>query len=317
MLQMSGFIGNIFAYFMFNGEEFITSSTRTVVGIVLLSVTVAGVVLTLFFQPTPWNSDNRSSNSSPISPAQALKSSFTLFLTQDMLLLSVTFFYTGLQLNIWSGVFATSIGFSESYGENRKALATICMIAVAAGEVVGGAIFGFLGHLTTRRGRDPIIILGFVLSMVTYFLMFLAIPFSAPLGETGDSAFVSPSQYLVIFTAFILGFSDACFNTQITSILGGAFKDQSSSAFAIFKFIQSLSTAIAFFYSPYLGLQWQLLIAVVFDILGSIAFCKVEWSAQRRDKLPSPSDTSCRLEEEGADKLPSPSDTSCRLEEEG
>lgn len=175
------------------------------------------------------------------------------------------------------------------------------MIAVAGGEVVGGAIFGFLGHITTRRGRDPIIILGFVLSMITYFLMFLAIPFTAPLGETKDSAFISSSKYLVIFTAFILGFSDACFNTQITSILGGAFKDQSSSAFAIFKFIQSLSTAIAFFYSPYLGLQWQLLIAVVFDILGSIAFCKVEWAAQRREKLPSPSDTSCRLEEEGGE----------------
>ena len=39
---------------------------------------------------------------------------------------------------------------------------------------------------------------------------------------------------------------------QITSILGGVFKEQSSSAFAIFKFMQSLSAAIAFFYSPYL-----------------------------------------------------------------
>ena len=40
--------------------------------------------------------------------------------------------------------------------------------------------------------------------------------------------------------------------SQITSILGGVFKEQSSSAFAIFKFMQSLSAAIAFFYSPYL-----------------------------------------------------------------
>merc|ERR1719348_1541182 len=177
------------------------------------------------------------------------------------------------------------------------------MIFIAAGEVLGGAVFGFFGHLTARKGRDPIVILGFITSMISYFLIFLNIPFEAPLGETKDTdvAYITSNQYLAVFTAFILGFSDACFNTQITSILGGAFKDQSSSAFAIFKFIQSLSTAIAFFYSPYLGLQWQLLIAVVFDILGSIAFCKVEWAAQRRDKLPSPSDTSCRLEEEGGE----------------
>ena len=65
------------------------------------------------------------------------------------------------------------------------------------------------------------------------------------------------------------------------SLLGGTFKDQSVSAFAIFKFIQSLSAAIAFFYSPYLKLQWQLLILVLFDIIGTLAFCRVE-QAQRR-----------------------------------
>ena len=47
---------------------------------------------------------------------------------------------------------------------------------------------------------------------------------------------------------------------QITSILGGAFKENSAAGFAIFKFMQSLSCAIAFFYSPYLSLPWQLLI---------------------------------------------------------
>ena len=128
----------------------------------------------------------------------------------------------------------------------------------------GGALFGFLGHLTAKRGRDPIIITGFVLSMLSYFLMFLNLPFNSNLGETqpSDTAYITSNQYLAVFTAFVLGFSDACFNTQITSILGGAFKEQSAAGFAIFKFMQSLSCAIAFFYSPYLTLQWQLLIAV-------------------------------------------------------
>ena len=39
---------------------------------------------------------------------------------------------------------------SMPYALPRKALATIAMITVAAGEVIGGAVFGFLGHLTTR-----------------------------------------------------------------------------------------------------------------------------------------------------------------------
>ena len=30
-------------------------------------------------------------------------------------------------------------------------------------KVIGGILFGFMGHLTVKRGRHPIIILGFVL----------------------------------------------------------------------------------------------------------------------------------------------------------
>ena len=65
--------------------------------------------------------------------------------------------------------------------------------------------------------------------------------------------------------------------SQITSILGGAFKENSAAGFAIFKFMQSFSCAIAFFYSPYLTLQWQLLITVLFDVAGTVTFCLVEW----------------------------------------
>merc|ERR1711936_1537773 len=278
MLQVSGLIGNIFAFFMFNGQEYISTSVRTTVGIVLLAITLSGVAVMALLRPTSWDTTSEQATS----PSKALWDSFALFLTTDMLLLSITFFYTGLQLSIWSGVYPTSVGFFGGLGTERKALATIALISIAAGEVIGGATFGFFGHLTAKRGRDPIVVLGFILSMLAYFLTFLAIPNSANLNETEELAFIDPNRYLIIFIAFLLGFSDACFNTQITSILGGVFKEQSSSAFAIFKFMQSLSAAIAFFYSPYLSLQWQLLFAVVFDVLGTITFCKVEWAAQKR-----------------------------------
>merc|ERR1719348_322446 len=158
------------------------------------------------------------------------------------------------------------------------------MIFIAAGEGLGGAVFGFFGHLTARKGRDPIVILGFITSMISYFLIFLNIPFEAPLGETKetDVAYITSNQYLAVFTAFILGFSDSCFNTQITSILGGTFKDNSAAGFAIFKFMQSLSCAVAFFYSRFLTLQWQLLIVVIMDFAGTISFCKVEMSTRKK-----------------------------------
>ena len=55
--------------------------------------------------------------------------------------------------------------------------------------------------------------------MISYFLMFLNLPFEAPLGETteSDTAYITSNQYLAVFTGFLLGFSDACFNTQVGS----------------------------------------------------------------------------------------------------
>ena len=73
------------------------------------------------------------------------------------------------------------------FGSERKALATMSGIFVAIGEVLGGAVFGIFGHLTVKRGRDPIVVLGFVLSMVAYFLVFINMPNEAPFGETNAS----------------------------------------------------------------------------------------------------------------------------------
>ena len=161
MFQTSTFLGNVFTYCMFNGEEFISSSVRTTVVVVLLSMTSAGTILALLLRPTPWANTQSYNESS----ALALHDSVILFFTKDMLLLSITFFYTGLQLSLWGGVFPSCIGFTYTLGENRKALTTICMIFIAVGEVFGGSVFGFLGHLTTKYGRSPVVILGFCTSI--------------------------------------------------------------------------------------------------------------------------------------------------------
>lgn len=109
-----------------------------------------------------------------------------------MLLLCVTFFYTGIQLNIWSAVYGTCIGFTSAFGSEAKSLTTVSGMFVAIGEVLGGALFGIFGHLTVKRGRDPIVILGFVLSMVSYFLAFINLPNGSPHGTTkpDDTAFI-------------------------------------------------------------------------------------------------------------------------------
>ena len=115
MLQMSTFIGNTFAYFMFAGEEFISSGTRTTVGAVLLGVNLTGVLTLFFLRPISSIKETKET----LSPSSALKSAGTFLLTPEMLLLSITFLYNGLQLSFWSVVYPTSVGFTNSFGNNR------------------------------------------------------------------------------------------------------------------------------------------------------------------------------------------------------
>ena len=87
----------------------IDKDTRNLVGIVLLCVTALGAFLLLALRPTVWAANDRTAT---VSPLNALLNSGRLFSTRNMLLLSLTFFYTGLQLSIWSAVYGTSIGFT-------------------------------------------------------------------------------------------------------------------------------------------------------------------------------------------------------------
>lgn len=68
---------------------------------------------------------------------------------------------------------------------------------------------------------------------------------------------------------------------KVASILGGFYKDQAASAFGIFKFVQSLASAISFFYSPFLGFHWQLLILAIFCVAGTGTFVKLDLIATK------------------------------------
>ena len=83
--------------------------------------------------------------------------------------------------------------------------------------MLGGILFGFMGHWTLKHGRDPIVILGFILSMASYFFIFVNIPMNAISEELDPSeyGYIRPNIHLTLLTSFLLGFSDACFMTQV------------------------------------------------------------------------------------------------------
>ncbi|CAH1389670.1 unnamed protein product [Nezara viridula] len=236
LLQCSMLFGNFFVYMAFN-EPVIEHKTRLLVTIVLSALCGIGCIFMLLLRPAISASGIvvPQRNSGPI---QAFVEAVSLMRQKEMALLCITFFYTGLELSFFSGVYGSCIGATLNISDNPKQLVGLSGILIGIGEIAGGLLFGLLSSKTAKFGRDPIVLLGFIVHIATYFCIFLNLPDSSPLQDTTDNAIIRSNGYLAIACSFLLGFGDSCFNTQIYAAIGTIFSDESAPAFAVFKFIQ-------------------------------------------------------------------------------
>uniref|UniRef100_H0V2P7 UNC93-like protein MFSD11 n=1 Tax=Cavia porcellus TaxID=10141 RepID=H0V2P7_CAVPO len=288
-----------FAWSFYTASVFIgiaaAESDRRTVFIALTVISLVGTVLFfLIRKPDPTNvlgedesSDDQdleiheSAQNNMTKAVDAFKKSLKLCVTKEMLLLSITTAYTGLELTFFSGVYGTCIGAINKFGTEEKSLIGLSGIFIGIGEILGGSLFGLLSK-NNHFGRNPVVLLGILVHFVAFYLIFLNMPGDAPIAPvegTDSSAYIRPSKEVAILCSFLLGLGDSCFNTQLLSILGFLYSEDSAPAFAIFKFVQSICAAVAFFYSNYLLLHWQLLVMVVFGFWGTLSFFAVEWDA--------------------------------------
>lgn len=310
IFQMSQFAGNLFVFFVFV-KETIEKEQRIVVFGGLTGVAVIGTVVLFVLRRTPKrlslgeaegvsNADKELrlpelKHEKPLLLAwHAFVDSIRLFLTKNMLLLSLTFIYTGLELTFYSGVYSSCIGFVKAMGVERKRFVGLSGIFIGVGEVVGGAVFGILASKISHKcGGWPVVITGLIVHLFAFISIFLNLPNDAPFGNTDSKAFIVSSPYLALVGSLALGFGDACYNTQVYSLLGVLFANESAPAFALFKFCQSIAAAISFFYSKGAGLHIQLAILLVAMIFGTGAFCYVEYRVKKsKDEIPREIDPS-------------------------
>lgn len=298
MLQCSLIWGNVFVFTQFQGLAHIDKHTREVVFGVLTGVGVLGTLMFLVLR-NGGSASTRHSSSTPSTGSHTLPessttgtssfikafvTSFQMFKSRRMVILSFTFFYTGLELSFFSGVYGACLGFTKSFGSDSSKFLGINGLLIGAGEILGGLSFSILGRKTNRAGRDPIVLLGYLVHVAAFFTIFLNLPAQSPLGNTTDSAYITSNLQLALLGSFLLGLGDSCYNTQIYSLLGDVYSDDSAPAFAIFKFMQAVAAAIAFYYSNYLLLPYQLLILVVSATLGTLSFWIVEWETYMASK---------------------------------
>lgn len=97
-------MGNLFVFFQFQGKEHIDEATRRIVFIALISVAIVGVLFFCALRRVQSASDNDANDrhdreldyqSKTNGIVGAFFKAIRLFFTRDMLLLSITFLYTG------------------------------------------------------------------------------------------------------------------------------------------------------------------------------------------------------------------------------
>ncbi|XP_032442880.1 UNC93-like protein MFSD11 [Xiphophorus hellerii] len=295
LLQCSMLFGNLYIYLDWNGKSEISDSSRRNIFLFLLVSSVLGTLSFLVLRTSHREEEllseeegqsllsTRTTYKNRANTAlQDTKTEFQTILhllkTKTIMLLSPCMVYSGLELSFYSGVYGTCIGATAHFGEAAKGFIGISGIVVGIGEIVGGGLFGLLCK-NSRFRRTSVVFLGMVVHFVASYLIFLNIPDDAPVvveTTTKKNPFLSPSASIALLCSFLLGLGDSCFNTQLYSILGYVYAEQSTPAFAIFKFIQSVSAAVAFFYSGYLLLTWQLLLLVILGFAGTLCFFVVE-----------------------------------------
>jgi hypothetical protein len=97
------FIGNLFVFFQFQGKTHIDEETRTLVFSALIGVGFIGFFFLIVLRPAQDtrvvngndNGDDDELTTVSNSVITVFKGSVNLFFTKEMLLLSLTFFYTG------------------------------------------------------------------------------------------------------------------------------------------------------------------------------------------------------------------------------
>ncbi|XP_010872920.1 UNC93-like protein MFSD11 [Esox lucius] len=296
LLQCSMVFGNLYIYFDWNGSTDISDKSRKTIFIGMLVTSVLGTLSFLALRKSNPPEEEMLSdeegqsllstrimykqraNSAVHDAKTEFKAILQLLQTKTILLLSCCMAYSGLELSFYSGVYGTCIGATTQFGTAAKGLIGISGIMVGIGEIVGGGLFGLVCK-NNRFRRTSVVFLGMVVHFIAFYLIFLNIPDDAPVvlqTSTLNKPYLTPSVPIALLCSFLLGLGDSCFNTQLYSILGRVYAEQSAPAFAIFKFIQSVFAAVAFFYSGYLLLTWQLLIMVILGFTGTLSFFMVE-----------------------------------------
>lgn len=277
--KCSLFFGNAFLYFVLNNNDsHIDRQTRTTIISAFFAMNIISIVILWFLKsPVYENVQREDCQNTETTLLKDLARTWDIFTTANTLILSVMFFYVGLGIAFNSGVYSAAVGFTKQLGPDSAKLVPLVMIFIGIGEIISGGMQILYGERISKyKWGGPIVVLvGVLMQLVAYTLIFLYLPDSSIFGETYDSAYMKSNVYVALASAVIIGIGDGCFTSQIYSMLKVMYPDDSAQIVSLYIFLYSSATALGFYGSTVVGLHIQLIVLAATGVIGSIVFTVV------------------------------------------
>ncbi|CAG9837658.1 unnamed protein product [Diabrotica balteata] len=272
-------IGNIIVMCEFNGTNKINKNRRILVLAILAGVCTVG---SLLFMLLPKYKKEKVSKEtySKIGAMESFTNTVKLFITKDMLLLSVSFLYGGVNDGFLNGIYSSAVGFTQKL-HNCKQLVGLIGIFIGIGEIFGGIIITIFGEKIEFLGRKLLIVIGCSLHSLSFILIFINLPDNSPFADTKDAAIIESNTFLAIFCSFLLGLGDCIIGNVIFSLLGTVYSQNAAEAFSVLQFFGGIGSVINFMTAELVGLYYQLAALFLLGILSAISIIKVDISCQQ------------------------------------
>lgn len=96
LLYYRTFYGNIYTYYELEGKKYIDRDTRRLVVYVLTGISSVSIIMFMLIRPAKKEIEKKSELETEEGPITALKKTWSVFTTKDMLILSIMFLYVGM-----------------------------------------------------------------------------------------------------------------------------------------------------------------------------------------------------------------------------
>lgn len=121
---------------------------------------------------------------------------------------------------------------------NNAQIVVLNLTLQGFGKLIGTAIFGILNKKVGYIERDCLVCFATLFHLIAYFLTYINFPPLSTLQKTAENSQIQSSIWIALTCSFIFGLCDACWNTQISSILITHFSHKSAEIFSLFKLFQ-------------------------------------------------------------------------------